>query len=57
MPDTTECPFIFVPDGAPWPWEWVHLHPQNLVLPARFEGPAGLPNRSDEPSPSSNGTG
>ena len=38
MPDTIECDFVFVPDGAPWPWDWIQRHPLNMVLPARFEG-------------------
>ena len=38
MTYTTECDFVFVPDGAAWPWDWIHRHPQYLVIPARFEG-------------------
>lgn len=37
MQETIECDFIFVPDGTPWPTEWVAEHPEHLVIPARFE--------------------
>ena len=52
MQDTIDCPFIFVPDGAPWPTDWIAEHPEHLVLPARFEGVPGMIRRTrPKPSP------
>jgi len=38
MRDIFTSDFVFVPDGVPWPWDWVQRHPEHIVLPARFAG-------------------
>ena len=30
--------FVFVPNGAPFPHDWVRRHPDYITLPARFKG-------------------
>jgi hypothetical protein len=30
--------FVFVPNGAPFPHDWVRRHPNYISLPARFKG-------------------
>ena len=32
------CDFVFVPNGRPFPHDWVRRHPDDIVLPARFKG-------------------
>lgn len=38
MSDTIVCDFVFVPNGAPFPTDWVRRHPDYITLPARFTG-------------------
>lgn len=38
MPDDLIIDFVFVPNGAPWPADWVRRHPDYITLPARFKG-------------------
>jgi len=35
--DELKLPFIYVPDGAPEPTEWMQSHPDYIKLPATFE--------------------
>lgn len=38
MSDMIVCDFVFVPNGAPFPTDWVRRHPDYITLPARFTG-------------------
>ena len=38
MSDTIVCDFVFVPNGAPFPTDWVRRQPDYITLPARFTG-------------------
>lgn len=38
MPDDLVVDFVFVPNGAPFPHDWVRRHPDYISLPARFKG-------------------
>ena len=38
MSDTIVCDFVFVPNGASFPTDWVRRHPDYITLPARFTG-------------------
>ena len=51
MSDTITCDFVFVPEGAPWPRDWVQRHPEHIVLPARFAGSPDFLRRMLGPRP------
>lgn len=38
MPDDLVVDFVFVPNGAPFPHDWVGRHPDYISLSARFKG-------------------
>ena len=38
MPDDLVVDFVFVPNGAPFPHDWVRRHPDYISLPAQFKG-------------------
>jgi hypothetical protein len=37
MNNIIACDFVFVPNGAPFPHDWVRRHPNYITLPARFK--------------------
>lgn len=53
MSEDLICDFVFVPDGAPWPADWVRRHPDYITLPAQMRqasGPGyGQPQRYEFP--------
>jgi hypothetical protein len=51
-PRRLRLPFVFVPDGAPLPLEWMAAHPGFVTLPARFlprPQPSAPPESGPEP--------
>ena len=47
-PRLLRVPFVFVPDGAPPPLEWMAAHPGFVTFAARF---VPRPERSSPPEP------
>jgi hypothetical protein len=53
-PRLLRLPFVFVPDGAPPPLEWMAAHPGFVALAARFlprPQPSSPPESGPEPEP------
>jgi hypothetical protein len=55
-PRILRLPFVFVPDGAPTPLEWMAAHPGFVTVPARFlprpqPAPASELATAPEPAP------
>lgn len=50
MPDDLIVDFVFVPNGAPWPADWVRRHPDYITLPAKMQGSPAFMRRMFGPN-------